>query len=146
MAITHTVYQQISPEELARISQYSDDDIVPDSFRDPKTWGDLKNVLIYHPDPIVRHEASFVVGEIQPDELIGWLYGVVKFDSSIVATHEAIEALGRTRNKNYARRLFQRLTGLRDGARGIDERLGHPDVQATFDRALSKLTNLLAED
>ncbi len=135
MEVTHTVYQCISPSTLERISGYRAVDVTPARFADPSTWDDLQKIVVYHPDPITRHEASFVIGELQPPELVPWLYSVAKFDRSIVATHEAIEALGRTRGpaRNWVISRLERLRTVQE------DRIQHLDIQATFNRALAEL-------
>lgn len=142
MALEHTVYDMISEERLREISRYEALDITCDRFRDPVSWRDLKDVLIYHPNPVARHEASFVIGELQIEDLIPWLYSVLKFDRSIVAKHEAAEALGRTRG-TQAKRIYRLLNRFTDPDFRFDPEVYHPDVQATIKLAINELKKYL---
>ncbi|MBI2148393.1 HEAT repeat domain-containing protein [Candidatus Woesearchaeota archaeon] len=100
MKVEHTVFGDIYEENFRRISKYTVDKVNANKFRDPSKWFDLRDLLLYHPDPIVRHEASFVIGELGNTGLEPYLMTVIKFDNSIVAKHEAAEALGRMQGRD----------------------------------------------
>jgi len=65
-----------------------------------RTLTEAAEILFHHADPIVRHEAAFVLGEmryrsdIERTVAIRSLRMAWRQDPSIVAKHEVIEALG----------------------------------------------------
>ena len=139
--VPHTCIPCRSQERLEEISQYTSEDMKLRNFRDPNAWDDLVDILIYHPSSITRHEASFIIAELDDSYLTSRLMQVVKFDRSIVAKHEAVEALGRTTKD--VKRVYQFLRNIITP--GIyDDEVYHPDVQATAQesmRALKKQLN-----
>jgi len=141
--VDHTVFGYIEEDRLRRISRYQSEDMTAEKFSDPSTWTDLKDILIYHPDPIVRHEASFVASQLPyHGNLVPYLISVVKFDQSIVAKHEAIEALGNV-GGSEASKVYRFLSRIFT-QRGYDEGVYHPDVQATIQHSLRELERELA--
>ncbi len=99
----------ISEQEKTRISKYTSKDVYrmskeaePSGVRYWQILTEATAVLFHHPNPIVRHEAAFVLGEFEyRDEFekcasIRNLRIASRTDTSIVAKHEAIEALGET--------------------------------------------------
>ena len=136
--IAHTCFGYIENDRLEYISRmYTIDEMVLDYFRDPSTWHDLKDILIYHPDPIVRHEASFIVGELEIEDLASFLSKVIKFDTSIVAKHEAAEALGKAKGREamQAYIFLSKITS----EQGYDDDVYHPDVQHTATQSMQRL-------
>lgn len=139
MKFSHTCFGDVSEERLSKISRYRFQDMVFSNFSGPATYGDLKDILLYHPNPVVRHEASFIIGELGIEELIPYLVKVVKFDQSIVGTHEAIEALGKFKNSREAERIKRFLTQITTN-KNYDERIRDPDIQATARLSLEQLS------
>lgn len=137
MLPNHTCYFDIPQEEFNRIKRYRSRDITTNRFRDPTTWRELSDIMVYHPNPITRHEACFVAAELQIP-YAHRLVAVVKFDQSIVNKHEAAEALGKLRDRTDAwmAYVFLRKT---QKLRGYDDGVYHPDVQATVQESLDEL-------
>lgn len=94
--IAHTpLGHHIDAERLARINTtYNSDNVTVDNF--PECSRDLLDILLYHQSPITRHEAAFVMQKLLEEGKgsIAYLISVIKFDTSIVAKHEAVEAMG----------------------------------------------------
>jgi len=145
MKVAHTVYAYITEESFNEISKYNADDITFEKFKDPRRLEELKDILIYHPNQIIRHEAAFIIGELANKGLpvlIEYLIPVIKFDKSIVAKHEAVEALGRVNHPNdivNAYRFLCRLTT----RKFYEDEVYHPDVQQTAKEAKSRLEKKL---
>lgn len=140
----------ISAGEQKRISRYTRRGVsamLRRNLRDDRAyWGTLTEgaeILFYHPDPIVRHEAAFVLGEVcyrsdlERTVAIRDLRWALRQDPSIVAKHEIAEALG---------------TMFGIGAVGaaadmakilIFPHLHHPDVVATAREAYGNLVGYL---
>ena len=101
---------------------------------------DLERVLLFHKNPIVRHEASFVALHYQPHRLIIKLMIVADYEDSLVATHEALEALGGMKGdiermkKYYAERIAEFLKRYR--IRSPNRYKDNPDIIATLEQAI----------
>ena len=130
----HTCFRQGTKKQLEAISKYNAG-ITEKDFQDPKKQRDLTDILLYHPDPITRHEAAFIIGEHYQD-LYPFLITALKFDTSIVCKHEAAEALGKVKGPE-ARRVQRYLERMMRP--GYDEAVYHSDVQATIQHAVSQL-------
>lgn len=85
---------EIGKEEYEEICEHSWKQVNPNTFMDSESWPILKNIILYHPNPIVRHEASYIAGDLNIYDLVPVLIDAVKYDLSIVGKHEAVEALG----------------------------------------------------
>lgn len=136
--IEHTVFE-IDGRRLREISRYKQSDMTSENFRDPSKWDDLKDILIYHPDPVVRHEVPFIMQELGAvcSLYAGFLISVLKFDKSIIAKHEAAEAL-RYVDEHEACRVYRYLTRMTVPDR-FDTEVYHLDVQATIQGTLKEL-------
>ncbi len=135
----HTCLSYIGKGRLAEISQYGSGDVTSETFADPRTWRDLGDILLFHPSAVTRHEASFVIADLQVP-LAERLISAVKFDTSIVAKHEAAESLGKIEDGDDAWMAYVFLQRASDRknrryARGVY----HCDVQTTVRESLEKL-------
>lgn len=121
---------------------YDDEhDINVQQFRDPTTWKKLRTMLhtATEPNPINRHEACFVVGELNIVSLIPDLMQVVTEDPSIVARHEAIEALGSMWGSDVlVPTISSFLAGIKAN-KNNDPLLEHGDIIDTLEIALKHL-------
>ena len=124
-------------ESRSIILKYNSDNVTIGDFKDPKTWNILKDILLYHPSQITRHEASFVMGELRITEFIPLLMQVILSDSSIVARHEAIEALGKMKG-DYSKEIIDFLEGVISNKNSKDI-MSHPDIQVTAQEAIEKI-------
>lgn len=144
--VEHTVFGAIDKDRLEYIANtYNSENVNIKNFSKGKDWRDLLDVQLYHPSSITRHEASFVIGELvsQGTFPVEILFTVVKFDNSIVAKHEAVEAIGRAVTPNSvvnAYRFLRKISGP-----GYDDGVYHPDVQSTIKESLAKLEKLLTK-
>ena len=118
------------------------EDIELEQFRDPDTWKDLQYILHAHPNPVTRHEACFVAGELKIEDLIPGLKEAAIGEKSLVVRHEAIEALGRI-GEQGVHAVDDFLASLQSN-KNHDPLLEHPDIVATLEtarRRLVKITN-----
>lgn len=98
----------------------------------------LSLILLQHVDPIARHEASFTISQEWGSEAIKALRQAIAQETSIVAFHEAIEALGMLKQTpQEAQENIEFLLKIIS----IDTRsiVKHPDVLRTFERAIREL-------
>lgn len=100
-------YERATKADKKRISSYTRKDVDQFLQRDlklysvyEKTLREALYVLHFHPDQIVRHEAAFVLsefpyrGELEKSLVVRELRSAFREDTSIVAKHEIMEALG----------------------------------------------------
>ena len=139
MKFAHTPLSYITKKEFEKISKYETRDITSQNFKYPSRWKELADILLFHPNPITRHEACFVAADLQI--LIAHrLISVVKFDTSIVNKHEAAESLGKIKNRDDAWMAYSFLKKTTDSKmRKYDDDIYHPDVQATICESLIEL-------
>ncbi len=140
--IEHTSFVTITEERLGEISKYKFSEINKKHFgnaiNDNNLYKLLIDIMLYHPNLVVRHEASFLLGELEIKEAIPSLMNVVKFDKSIVAKHEAIEAIRKLgKNIDSVYEFLKSLTDL--NSKIYDEGVYHPDVQATAELSIKEL-------
>ena len=126
-------------ESKSVLLKYNSDNVTIDNFKDANNWDILKDILLYHPSQITRHEASFVIGELKIIEFIPLLMKVVLYDSSIVARHEAIEALGKMKSA-YSKEIIDFLEEVVYNKNSNDI-MSHSDIQVTAKEAIEKLTH-----
>ncbi len=140
--LPHSVYGAISRQRLDEISRYASGSITVQKFRNaqrnPLLLQDLKDILLYHPNPIIRHEAAFIIGELKLP-IAHLLIPAVKYDRSIVVKHEAIEALGRTNDYGDACMAYVFLKKITKTPEKYDAGVAHEDVQITAQEALKEL-------
>jgi len=131
----------ISSEQYKKISKYTWQEVNPVTFRDSETWPILKDILLYHPNPIVRHEASYIIGDFNIHDLVPALIESVKYDPSIVAKHESAEALGFIKGDAAVSAYNFLNTLLKDKNRTIfsDPLIYHEDVIVTAKEAAKLL-------
>ena len=122
------------------MTQDLENDIIPEQFKDPTSWKKLRTILHTHPNPITRHEACFIVGELNIAKLIPDLMQVAEKDSSIVARHEAIEALGNIKVQDIPT-INNFLANLKANPKN-DPLLNHRDIIATLEIALKRLARV----
>lgn len=131
----------ISSEQYKKISKYTWQEVNPLTFRDSETWPILKDILLYHPNPIVRHEASYIIGDFNIHDLVPALIDSVKYDPSVVAKHESAEALGFIKGDAAAQAYNFIKTLLNDKDKSIftDPLVYHEDVIVTAKEAFKLL-------
>jgi len=129
---------EISQERLQNIAQYSWQQVNPNTFSDSSTWETLKLILLYHPNPIVRHEAAYIIGDFNIHDLVPALIESVKHDPSVVAKHESAEALGFIKG-DVAHTAYRFLQSLFNEERIYDDLVYHEDVLVTAKEALKLL-------
>jgi hypothetical protein len=141
---TPTIFGRCGRTRLLAVKRFGHSDVTMDRFRRPGTWGMLRDILLYHPDQIVRHEAAFVIGAVNAD-CAPFLIQALKFDPSIVNKHESAEALGQLTDPDlaivgyrYLRRIFQRPELFDDG-------VCHRDVLNTIRLAIEALEKRFPE-
>ena len=129
--------KSISEEKRKAISKYTIGDIKKENFSHYPKREDLGYVILYHPCPIVRHEASFVASQLLAHEFIPYLMIAARADPSTVARHEAIEALGdiKSLDKEGIRKFLKKIQASKGYARQID----YIDIKATVKSALESL-------
>ena len=71
-------------DDIAKIKSHELRDI---KIRTPSNWRLFRDVLLFHPSPIARHEAAFYVGEFGISELFPLLIYAVENDKSLVVKH-----------------------------------------------------------
>ena len=108
----------------------------------------LYHLMVFHPDPIIRHEASFIVLHYQCDELVSKLMIAANEEESIVATHEALEALGEMRGRTkmaffYRESIRKFLAAYRTVSPNLNKE--HPDIVATLEQAQKRNAAIRAE-
>jgi hypothetical protein len=135
---TPTFFGQCDEPRRAEISQYQHSQVTPDRFRDPASWRDLKDILLYHPDQIVRHEAAFVIGAVNA-ACAPFLIQAIKFDPSLVNKHESAEALGQLTDPELAMVGYRYLKMIFQNPELFDEGVRHRDVLNTIRLALEAL-------
>ena len=146
--------KSISEKALTRISTYKRKDIsnllsedITSNNSYWKTLTLLTQVLFYHPNSIVRHEASFVLGEfkyrgeIEKNHVIHNLRCVIRSDNSVVSKHEAIETLGELLS------IPESVGAGTDLAKILRfKELYHPDVVATAEEAFEYIIAYLKKE
>lgn len=138
--------------DYSHLDRYTQDHINSRDFADESTYGLLREILLHHPDSIVRHEAAFVMGELCLVDEIPFLVSVFKRDTSIVAKHEAIEAIGFI-CRGFAsagfdtaqlRRYLKYLERVHEVPSPFDDECSHPDVVRTVEIACQRMRELLS--
>lgn len=120
------------------IEEYTWQEVNPNTFKDQETWETLKKILLHHPNPIVRHEAAYIIGDYNIYDLVPALIESVKTDPSIVAKHESAEALGFIKGEG-ANQAYKFLKDLIENPQNYDEKTTHEDVIVTAKEALKLL-------
>lgn len=116
-------------------------DITSDEFRDASTWEKLRIILRAHPNPITRHEACFIAGELHIADFISDLKDAVVTDPSLVVRHEAIEALGRMKGSDVPAIDAFLVDIMND--RKDNPYFNHSDIIATVEMARKRLAATL---
>jgi len=115
-----------------------------------RTLTEAAEILFHHTDPIVRHEAAFVLGEIRYRNDIDRTVAIRSLrlawrqDPSIVAKHEVIEALGGMCGNAAIGAAADMATILYFSSHyPAGQHRFHPDVVATAREAYSNLVGYL---
>ena len=130
--------EKISPEKLKEISTYTWREVNPHTFKNKETWETLRLILLHHPNPIVRHEAAYIIGDFNIHDLVPALIESVKYDPSIVAKHESAEAMAFIKGE-AAKIAYDFLTSLFEEPKAYEEACYHDDVLMTAKEALTYL-------
>jgi len=140
----HSALESIDEETLKRISEYKGTDVTVESFKEKSTWSDLKDILLSHPLCVTRHEASFIIGKLQIQALFQYLFIAVENETSIIAAHEAVAALGDF-NGELAREAYAFLRQITDpkNRKSYGEIVYHPEVQETAKSSMQELEEKL---
>ncbi|MBI2632684.1 HEAT repeat domain-containing protein [Candidatus Pacearchaeota archaeon] len=138
MKVGHTCFGDIPPYRLREINRYRTNQITCLRFEDPKTWPLLADIMIYHKNPITRHEACFISVELGCP-YASKLVQIVKYDRSIVVKHEAAEALGKIKDKDDAWMAYTFLRKAFLNNIDYDDGIYHPDVQASIRESIEDL-------
>ena len=144
MKLEHTCYGEISEERLEGVRQYTTREVTAQGFADPATWRQLADIMVYHPNPITRHEACFVMAELHAP-FTHLLVSIVKFDTSVVAKHEAVESLGKIRDREDAWMAYSFLRRAFQSQRIFDNGVYPPDVQATIQESIIELEEIFPD-
>jgi hypothetical protein len=105
--------------------------------------GSILWVLLYHPDPIVRHEASFIIWQEGTRYWVSALRRTIRKEVSIIALHEAIEAMGViTQLPTTAQRNIDFLESVRNDPKKW-ELFEQKDIQGTLARTLWQLEKII---
>ncbi len=131
---------EISDERLKELLEYNWRNVNHnvEQFYNESTWPMLADIILYHPNQIVRHEASYNAGDLNLVEFIPILIKAVKYDPSIVAKHEAAEALGFMTGEK-AKEGLELLKKIVNKEPGFDELVYHDDVIKTAEASVQLL-------
>jgi len=105
----------------------------------------LKKILLFHPDPIARHEACFMFAFYQISRGVSSMMIIADYDKSIVAVHEALEALG---EMEITPEIIGEFLASYPGSSPNQLRT-HSDIAATLKRAIrqnKEIQNVLAKE
>lgn len=103
----------------------------------------LRAVLRSHHGPIERHEAAFIMGEVQPHLAVTELIASILRDRSVVVRHESSEALGRMQRPSDALMAHQALCDIFFCE--FYQQYEHPEVLSTMQIAISELETRFPE-
>lgn len=136
-----TIFKGIPPISKSRyeeVCKYEWGNIKWHTFRNQESWSLLKDILLFHPNPIVRHEAAYMIGDFNIYDLVPALIDSIKYDKSIVAKHESAEALSFIKGP-VALTAYNFLKDITENKNNYNELIQHEDVQVTALEALKHL-------
>jgi len=107
----------------------------------------LQRILLFHPDAIARHEASFIARHYQIDKMVAKMMIVASHGDSIVEVHEVLEALGEMHGQRHPAFTVRQIARFLENyaEKNSNPLRTHPDIVATLIRARRQNAALISK-